>query len=322
MDEVALYDHLDCAGQQDTRVLHLAYANAANQSGTLNCIDRSIAAFVEGSADKAAIASVQKIGEIPFTFETRRSSVIIREANTGKPKLICKGAFEEVLSQCAKIRQGEEHELLTRAGRDALSEIARQLNVEGYRVLLVATKELTGYDNDDGGNGEELIDSKLVAEGFLTFLDPPKPDAATSISKLQSLGVEVKILTGDSLGVALKVCNSLGINSQTEGGNLRATTGTEIARVEGTDEFDALVRNCTVFAKLTPSQKADIIVSLKKADACVGMLGDGVNDCVALKLADVGISVDSGSSAAKDGSDGESVHPLLKDSANLCSDPY
>ncbi|KAG6044261.1 hypothetical protein E4U17_000624 [Claviceps sp. LM77 group G4] len=146
----------------------------------------------------------------------------------------------------------------------------------------------------------------MVLEGVLSFIDPPKDDAAQSIAELKDLGVQIKVLTGDALPVAVNVCQRLELISRddvTETDDVQAITGPELALLEGTDEFDEVVRTCTVFAKLTPNQKALVVGSLRKAGHCVGMLGDGINDCMALRRADVGISVDSGASVAKDCAD-------------------
>ncbi|KAG6042704.1 hypothetical protein E4U17_001267 [Claviceps sp. LM77 group G4] len=146
----------------------------------------------------------------------------------------------------------------------------------------------------------------MILEGVLSFIDPPKDDAAQSIAKLKDLGVQIKVLTGDALPVAVNVCQRLELISRddvTETDDAQAITGPELALLEGADEFDEVVRTCTVFAKLTPNQKALVVGSLRKAGHCVGMLGDGINDCMALRRADVGISVDSGASVAKDCAD-------------------
>ncbi|KAH0545433.1 hypothetical protein FGG08_000434 [Glutinoglossum americanum] len=316
-DEISLSGYLNCEGYTEPEIFRLAYINAVNQSGSKNAVDSAIINFYRiGDAGNSTLTSNEKhhaslidhkkIAEIPFTFETRRSSCIVKYS-TGKHELICKGAFEETLNLCTHIQTnpGTEPIPLGRTQRLALSHLVSNLNTDGYRTILVATRELTASQcaaltADDSAEILPDLTAGLTAHGLLTFLDPPKPDAAASIAKLQALGVEVKVLTGDALGVALQVCRSLNLVKELDEAGIQAISGPDLKRLEGTEEFDEVVRGCVVFAKLTPAQKGQVVLSLKQGGGCVGMLGDGINDSIALKYADVGISVDSGAGVAKD----------------------
>lgn len=233
------------------------------------------------------------------------ASAIIRSV-TQKHRLICKGAYDEVSALCSHIREGANAVELDATRRQKLAQQVAYLNAEGYRVIVVATKELHNFAH----TGDELfedLESNMTLEGLLTFLDPPKDDAATAIARLQNLGVDVRILTGDTLGVAMKVCRALNIVTHVEGDEMQAITGPDLAKLEEDPEaFDRVVGSCKVFAKVTPGQKAQVVRSLKRSGHCVGMLGDGINDCIALRHADVGISVDSATGVAKDAADGKS----------------
>ncbi|KAG6119423.1 hypothetical protein E4U13_007695 [Claviceps humidiphila] len=249
-------------------------------------------------------AQYEKVAAIPFNFERRRSACIVKGA-TRTNLLIVKGAFEEVLRLCSTVRQGGVTVPLDSQRKQMLVTRTDQLNREGYRVLLVAEKKVGEVDLRDEESLQEL-ETDMILEGVLSFIDPPKDDAAQSIAELKDLGVQIKVLTGDALPVAVNVCQRLELirrDDVTETDDVQAITGPELALLEGTDEFDDVVRTCTVFAKLTPNQKALVVGSLRKAGHCVGMLGDGINDCMALRRADVGISVDSGASVAKDCAD-------------------
>lgn len=304
-DEITLSHHLNCEGNSDQRVLEVAYVNAVNQDGKKNGVDAAIIA----AGASLSIPPYEKIAEISFTFERRRSSCIVRSPE-GKVVLTCKGAYEEVSALCTRIHIGGKTTTFDAEQRQALSQQCSRLNSEGYRVLLTATKELRLPDLDDSELMEEL-ESNMTVEGILTFLDPPKEDAAISISQLQDLGVDVRILTGDSLGTALKICQTLNIIQNVDSDDRQAITGPELARLEGTEEFADVVKTCKLFAKLTPNQKSQVVEILRGAGNCVGMLGDGINDCVALRAADVGISVDSAVTVAKDCADGrlQSCYP-------------
>ncbi len=294
---------MDISGNKDQRTLQLAYVNAVNQSGKNNSIDSAILEFVDAAEKATAIAMGKKVAEIPFTFEKRRSSCIVRTP-ARKLLLITKGAFEEILALCNHARQGKEILQLDSSLRQNLCQRAADFNAEGYRVIAVAVKEVYECDFKDDDQLESL-ESSMTVEGLLTFLDPPKDDAAASIERLQDLGVDIKVLTGDNLGVALKVCRTLNLVTHVDERDVQAITGPDLAKLEGTEEFNEVVKTCRIFAKLTPGQKGQIIMSLKAAGEAVGMLGDGINDCVALRFADAGISVDTGASVAKDCADGE-----------------
>jgi Mg2+-importing ATPase len=298
-DKITLCHYENCDGDESKHVLQLAYTNAIFQSGKKNSIDSAIINKLQNDEGLKPVILGERISEISFDFEKRRSSAIIRNTS-GKVILICKGAFEEILSLCNKISVGVEMKTLDRARSRNIFQRAHAKNDDGYRVLAVATRTLSSVDLDEDDRLGDL-ESDMTFEGLLTFLDPPKEDAADSITALQNLGVEVKVLTGDNLRIASRVCRSLNIASRDLEGGLRAITGPELARLEG--DFHETVRSCTIFAKLTPTQKGDVVMSLKKTGQVVGMLGDGINDCVALRDADVGISVDSAVNVAKDCAD-------------------
>jgi P-type Mg2+ transporter len=294
-------------GQDDMNVLRLAYTNALSQGGKKNSIDAAIIKYVDDSAEATGDSLGEKVAEIPFNFERRRSSCIIRTP-TGTLILVCKGAFEEVSSLCTRVRHGRKSSYIEVEARQQLAQRAAVFNIDGYRVIAVAIKELQESDLEENDLLEDL-DSNMTLEGLLTFLDPPKADAARSIERLRNLGVDVRVLTGDNLGVALKVSRALNLVQEVDEANVQAVTGPDLARLDR-DEFNAVVKTCKIFAKLTSSQKGQVITSLKNAGENVGMLGDGINDCVALRFADAGISVDTGTAVAKNCADGRSLDQL------------
>jgi Mg2+-importing ATPase len=182
MDEITLRHHLDPLGNESKKVFELGFLNALHQSGKKNSIDQAI---VNRPLDDEKVDPLEKVGEIPFTFENRRSSAIVR-TETGQMKLICKGAFEEVLSLCPRISVDGKGVPLTEEYRQQLVKTAADFNTDGYRVILVATRDVTALDMED--DRVVLLDIGMTVEGFLTFLDPPKPDAKASIARLQELG--------------------------------------------------------------------------------------------------------------------------------------
>jgi Mg2+-importing ATPase len=248
---------VDALGHEKDEIFRLGCVNAVNQSGKKNSIDSAIVKHILAREKEAHLGEL--VGEIPFNFEARRSSCIVRTPS-GTLKLICKGAFEEVSSLCTHIRLENE---IVALGSTLLHEFTQRVaafNNDGYRVIVVATRDL--LDDELEQDDFHGLDENMTVEGLLTFLDPPKDDAKASIQRLQQLGVDVRILTGDNLGVALKVCRTLGIVQEVAEEGMQSITGPDLAKLEDTDEFDDVVRHCKIFAKLTPNQKGRVVMSL------------------------------------------------------------
>lgn len=303
-DEITLQDALNWVADFDVEVLKLATIEASIQGTGGNNMDAAILDYRLNDGTSVATTKYDNTVAIPFNFERRRSAGIVHGV-AGGSMLICKGAFEEVYARCSKIHTDYGEATITPQRGSEIKEQVRKLNVQGLRVLLVATKQIARIDVGDE-DGLEDLESSMVLRGFLTFIDPPKPDAAESIARLKAAGVDVKVLTGDNLSVALNVCRSLGLVGRQDDINVdgvEAMTGADMDTLRSNEELDAAIKICKVFAKVTPSQKEAIVMSLKRQGEVVGMLGDGMNDCLALRKSDVGISVDSAAGAAKDCAD-------------------
>jgi Mg2+-importing ATPase len=132
--------------------------------------------------------------------------------------------------------------------------------------------------------------------GYLAFFDPPKETAATALAGLRERGVRAKILTGDNELVSRKVCADVGLPVT------RVVTGAQLAAMDK-EAFDRAALEADILARLTPAQKEQVIRSLKAQGHTVGFMGDGINDVLALKAADVGISVDTAVDVAKESAD-------------------
>jgi Mg2+-importing ATPase len=161
----------------------------------------------------------------------------------------------------------------------------------GHRVVAVGTRlapELVAVTSAD--------EHDLSLAGYLVFLDQPKPSAAASIARLSALGITVKVVTGDNPVVAETVCRTLGV---APGATL---TGADLDALDDDALTDA-VPHTSIFARVSPEQKARILSAQRRAGSAVAFLGDGVNDALALHHADVGISVDSATDVAKDAAD-------------------
>lgn len=290
-DKVVLVRHLDPNGNTCNRVLHFAYLNSFYQTGLKNLIDKAVMKHTEEN-QKFDPSVFQKLDEIPFDFTRRRMSVIVKN-NSGEHTMICKGAVEEVLSICNYTEVDGKVVSLTDDTRLHVKQLSKTLNSEGMRVIAVA------YKKDRSTNNKEYTvqdENDMILAGYIGFLDPPKPSAATAIQALQKHGVRVKILTGDNEIVTKKVCKEVGLNigEPVLGYEIDALPDKALAK---------LAEETTVFAKLNPMQKSRIIRVLQGNGHTVGYMGDGINDAIALRKADVGICVDTATDIAKESSD-------------------
>ncbi len=294
-DEIILEYPLDIRAQLDLGVLKVAYLNSYFQTGLKNLLDRAIIGRTEKEAfeheDLRDLASrYKKIDELPFDFERRRMSVIVQEGS--QVRMVTKGALEEMLSISNYVQDEGQIIALTDEIRADVLQAVSELNDQGLRVLGVCYKN---YDNPDHAFTVE-DESDMILMGYLAFLDPPKPSAAPAIQALREHGVATKILTGDNEKVARTVCEKVGLDVK------HILLGTEIDTM--TDEvLGELVEDITIFAKLSPDQKARIIRLLKAKGHKVGYMGDGINDAPSLRVSDVGISVDTAVDIAKEVAD-------------------
>jgi Mg2+-importing ATPase len=290
-DRIILKRHLDIRGGDSDRVLEYAYLNSFHQSGLKNLLDVAVLKHVELEGGLKVQERFQKIDEMPFDFERRRMSVVLGR-DDGVHILICKGAVEEVFAACKHYAIDGETGALDASHFASAMETTAKLNADGFRVVAVALKEMpptqTTYSVAD--------EADLTLLGYIAFLDPPKETCAAALATLKASGVQVKILTGDNDIVTRKICHEVGLPVD------HIVLGSEMA-VLAPDELASLAETATVFAKVSPSQKAAIIDALHRKGHVVGFLGDGINDGPALKAADVGISVDSAVDIAKDSAD-------------------
>ncbi|AZC18845.1 magnesium-translocating P-type ATPase [Pseudomonas sp. CMR5c] len=292
-DRIILEHHVGIDGQRCDQVLQLAWLNSYHQSGMKNLMDRAVVAFAEENPRFTPPAAWRKIDELPFDFVRRRLSVILADAH-GQHLLVCKGAVEEMLETATRVRQDGITVALDAERRAQLLTLAESYNRDGFRVLLVGTRELPkGQTRSQYSASDER---ELVIEGCLTFLDPPKETAGPAIAALRDNGVAVKVLTGDNPIVTAKICREVGLEAG------EPLLGRDIEHMDD-EVLGRLVEERTVFAKLTPLQKSRVLKALQANGHTVGFLGDGINDAPALRDADVGISVDSGTDIAKESAD-------------------
>jgi P-type Mg2+ transporter len=280
----AVHSALDVRGAASEKVLLYATINAYYETGFANPIDQALR---EG--DTSGVARYAKVAEMPYDFLRKRLSILV--ALQGKGLLITKGAFDSVLSICAR---AEDVSGALCPIDDARTEALRryaELSARGLRVLGVAYRQL---DAVTGIRVEHEAD--MIFVGFLVFEDPPKEDTARTVAELRRLGVALKIITGDNRLVAAAVARAVGLDPE------RLLTGADLRQMKD-EALIARAGAIELFAETEPNQKERIILALKKAGHVVGYLGDGINDASALHGADVGISVDGAADVAKSAAD-------------------
>ncbi len=290
-DRIILEKYMDVHGNDDMRILRHAYLNSAFQTGLKNLIDLAIMNRAAENGLEPVLSQYQRVDEIPFDFARRRMSVVLADG-AGKRQLITKGAVEEILSICKYVEyQGQILPLDGGLRQEAL-RVYEENNQGGLRVIAVAQKNNVAGIQVFGVDDE----SDMVLIGFVGFLDPPKESARIAIAALKDHGVRTVVLTGDSGGVAVKVCAKVGVDTR------QALSGAEVEAMDDAALGNA-IKACDLFVKLSPSQKQRLVDAFQKAGHTVGYMGDGINDAPALRQADVGISVDSGVDIAKETAD-------------------
>jgi Mg2+-importing ATPase len=288
-DRVSLQRHCNVNGQETEQVLLAGYLISYFQTGLKNLLDRAILDSSDFH-EQALVEKYKKLDEIPFDFTRRMMSVLVEDP-AGKTILLTKGAPEEVFHHCSQFELDGKLSPMDPGLVVGLKKEYESLSNDGFRVLAVATKELR----------EKHVCSKedeceLVLKGYVAFLDPPKPTAGLAIAALHTHGVAVKILTGDNHLISRKVCKDVGLSADP------MLLGAEVEKMSDSELADA-AEQTTLFARLSPAHKQRVIRALRSKGHVVGFMGDGINDAPALRAADIGISVDTGTDIAKESAD-------------------
>lgn len=271
----------DLEGNNDNKGLLYAYLNSTFQTGFTNPIDEAIR-----NSRQFELSEYQKLDEVPYDFVRKRLSILVD--HKGKHIMITKGAVRNVLDVCSSVEVAGD----LRAIGDIRHQVEEQfasLGTRGFRTLGLAYKHV-------GNSGSHLTKSDETAMTFLAllvFIDPPKEGVTEVISDLKTLGITVKVITGDNRPVASSVARRV------LGYEPRVLTGKELYSMSN-DALRARANTIDVFAEIEPSQKERIIMALRRSGNTVGFLGDGINDAPALHACDVGISVNSAVDVAKE----------------------
>ncbi len=285
MGKETLFDYRNVDGEKDEGlILYGLLCNSGkagtSQSAYRNDIDKAIGESKEAKSFVAQASEYGLLDANEFDFERRRMSVIVERQ--GQKTFITKGGAEAILDVCT----------MTATVKEKMKNQVEKYEAMGYRVIAIAKKTTTLTKSD------KHEEKDLTLLGFLMFLDPPKEGVKESLVLFQKLGVAIKIISGDSAIITRKICHEVGLEIV----NNKVISGDELSALSA-KEFERICRTHNVFARVTPEQKYKIVELHNKDGHVVGFLGDGINDAPALKAADVGISVDSGSGIAKEAAD-------------------
>lgn len=302
-NKIVLEKYIDATGKESKNVLEYAYLNSTYSTGIKNLVDKAIITYGTKNKIEALTTKYEKIDEIPFDYTRKKQSVVVKNKN--KYLMITKGALEEILTDCQEVKLENRVVRLTKDIKDNIISKAKDLASEGMQVIALAIK--------DTYPGKELFNSSseknLVFIGFVAFLDEPKKGVKSILNKLSNINVKVKILTGDNPYATKNICSLAGLNSS------NILLGSDIEKMSD-EELTPLLETTDVFARMNPLEKERIVHLYKKNGHVVGYMGDGVNDAPALSSADVGISVNTAASIAKETSD----IILLKSGLNVIYD--
>ena len=291
-DKIVLQKYIDVNGNEDTSILEYAYLNSYFGTGMKNLVDRAIIIYGNEKNVKEIVNDYTKIDEIPFDYTRKRMSVVVKSNKNNGYRMFTKGALEEILKVCTKVKYNGHVNELTPEMVEIVEQKAKEYAVQGMQVIAIASKR-----EYRGVNVFNVSDeSNMTFIGSVAFLDPAKKDVKSTLKKLKNIGITTKILTGDNPYAANNICNLVGLE------NTETLLGTDIDKMSD-EELAKKVEEVNVFARMNPLQKERVVKQLKNNGHVVGYMGDGVNDSPSLHIADVGISVNTATDIAKEAAD-------------------
>ena len=288
-NKIILQKYIDAQGKENNSILEYAYLNSYYSTGIKNLVDKAILAYAIENKLTTLEEKYEKIDEIPFDYTRKKETIIVKKKE--QYRVITKGALEEILSCCTKIKLGTKITNIDQNLKKVIEEKAKELANDGMQVIALYEKKEYSKENQT-----KDIESNMIFIGFVGFLDPAKKEVKNTLTKLSKIGIHTKILTGDNPYATKNICNLVGLNGND------ILLGSDIDTMSD-EELSKKIEKIDVFARMNPLQKERIVSLYKKNGHVVGYMGDGVNDAPSLNTADVGISVNTASSIAKEASD-------------------
>ena len=275
---------------ENDEILEYAFLNSYYSTGIKNLIDKAIIVYGRDHDILSKIEKYEKVDEIPFDYTRKKQSVVVR--NKSSYRMITKGALEEIINDCSNAFIKKKSVPITKDIKEKIKDKAIELANQGMQVIALAEKR--SYPGKEKFNSS--CEKDMVFVGFVGFLDPAKKDVKKTLSDLSKIGVRTKILTGDNPYATKNICNLVGLNGDD------ILLGSDIDKMSD-EELSKKIEEIDVFARMNPLQKERVVSLYREAGHVVGYMGDGVNDAPSLSKADVGISVNSATSIAKEASD-------------------
>lgn len=283
--QVKLESAMDNTGKKSETLVKLAAINSYFQEGYTNPIDQAIL-----EENKNDFTKYEKLFEIPYSFENKLLSVIVNTNNdlSDKNIMITKGALTSVINVCSTYQDDSGNSGNIEEIKSEIMDLFEKYSSQGYRILGLAYKNID-QENDASKQKAE----NLIFRGLLLFIDPLKDDIKDVIEQMNSLGVSLKMITGDNHLIAKNIGSKVGLNPD------KILLGEDLNSYS-LSQLNKKIMDIDIFAEISPNQKEKIILAYKQAGEIVGYMGDGINDAPAIKQADVGISVDTAADTAKD----------------------
>ena len=283
--KVKLDRALNFKGEKSEDLNKFAAINSYFQEGYSNPIDEAILI-----SNKDDFSSYKKLFEIPYSFENKILSVMVKTGSdfSNKNFMLTKGAFESIVNICDSYEKSDNSIGNISEIKSQIFDLFDEFSSKGYRVLGLSYKILS---DDSDFQKEKAIG--MIFKGFLLFIDPLKEDIKDVISQMNNLGVSLKMITGDNEEIAKNIGSQIGLNPE------KILLGQDLSSYS-ISQLNKKVLDIDIFAEISPNQKEKIIRAYKEAGEVVGYMGDGINDAPAIKEADVGISVDTAADTAKD----------------------
>lgn len=289
-NKITLQKYIDAYGRENNDVLEYAYLNSYYSTGLKNLVDKAILVYGKQHNIDSKIESYEKVDELPFDYTRKKQSVVVKSKSGYR--MITKGAMEEIIKDCTHVIVDKKTVKLDEARKEEIKEKAKSLAKKGMQVIALAEKR--SYNGPENFNTN--YEKDMTFAGFVGFLDPAKKDVKTTITNLSKIGIKTKILTGDNPYATRNICDLVGLNTN------EILLGSDIDNMKD-EEIIEKMEEVDVYARMNPLQKERIVTLYKKKGHVVGYMGDGVNDAPSLNQADVGISVHSATSIAKEASD-------------------
>lgn len=283
--QVKLESAMDNTGKKSETLVKLAAINSYFQEGYTNPIDQAIL-----EENKNDFTKYEKLFEIPYSFENKLLSVIVNTNNdlSDQNIMITKGALTSVINVCSTYQDDGGNSGNIEEIKPEIMDLFEKYSSQGYRILGLAYKNIDQETDVSKQKAENLI-----FRGLLLFIDPLKDDIKDVIEQMNSLGVSLKMITGDNHLIAKNIGSKVGLNPD------KILLGEDLNSYS-LSQLNKKIMDIDIFAEISPNQKEKIILAYKQAGEIVGYMGDGINDAPAIKQADVGISVDTAADTAKD----------------------